>query len=135
MRRKKCKGCGRVLPLGEFYSHARNRLFGKCKECMRRRALARYRRRRARAIEQLGGQCVDCGERDPDTLQFDHEDRATKSFDITAALAASMAQERLEREMAKCALRCLPCHQIKTARELGRSLRAPHLVEHAERFA
>lgn len=101
---------------------------------MRRYMQDRYYRRRAEAIERLGGQCVDCGCADPDALEFDHKNRRAKSFDVAKAFA-SMAQHRLDREVAKCVLRCRPCHEVKTRTDLGQVLRAPHLIAHRDRLA
>ncbi len=78
--------------------------------------LKRYHRRRSEAIEKLGGQCIDCNSKDD--LEFDHEDRTSKSFDIAKAFS-SMANDRLAREIEKCVLRCRYCHETKSIHEKG----------------
>jgi hypothetical protein len=70
--------------------------------------------RRERAIAYLGGQCVRCGT--TDQLEFDHVDRATKSYLITANL--NRRWEVLVQELDKCQLLCHDCHRAKT-RECG----------------
>lgn len=79
------------------------------REYMRRR----YQRRRSRAIAQLGGRCVRCGCSDPDKLDFDHVNAATRSFRIGERLAG-ISEARLQAEMKKCQLLCGECHQQKT---------------------
>lgn len=82
-------------------------------EYMREYMKKRYYRRRAAAIEQLGGRCVDCGS--TENLQFDHVDRLTKSFDLAKAFAG-WSDERIQAELVKCVLRCKPHHDEKSRR-------------------
>lgn len=89
----------------------------KDKEYMRQYMAKRYKRRKAAAIEQLGGKCVYCGS--TEDLQFDHIDRNTKSFTIARELD-SVSEKRLQEELAKCQLLCPPCHEEKTLQDLGR---------------
>lgn len=85
------------------------------REYMRVYVLARYHRRRAAAIEQLGGACRRCGEKEG--LTFDHVDPSTKLSTIGEMLAGA-SEERLQTELAKCQLLCDPCH-IEKSRENG----------------
>lgn len=62
--------------------------------------------------------CMDCGETDPDVLEFDHRDPATKKFGVTRA--GSLAA--VKREIAKCDIRCANCHARKTAQERRRRI-------------
>jgi hypothetical protein len=64
-------------------------------------------RRRAEWIA-AHGPCVDC--RTWDDLQVDHVDASTK---VTHRVW-SWAKERREEELAKCTVRCAPCHEAKT---------------------
>lgn len=73
---------------------------------------ARYFRRRAEAIEYLGGKCIDCGH--AEMLEFDHVNPAEKSANI-GALFASANKEKLQAEIDKCVLRCVACHAHITA--------------------
>jgi hypothetical protein len=52
--------------------------------------------------------CVDCGETDPVVLEFDHV-RGKKKFNISGNAYAKSDQE-LEKEIAKCEVRCRNCH-------------------------
>lgn len=72
---------------------------------------ARYERRRAAAVEQLGGKCVDCNT--VDGLEFDHVDSTTKSHSLAKILAGG-SEAKVQAELAKCVLRCRPCHEDKS---------------------
>lgn len=86
-------------------------------EYMRTYMLARYHKRRAEWIIQLGSKCVDCGA--TDSLEFDHDNAAAKAYDL--AKIFSYSQQRIQQELAKCVLRCTGCHLAKSRRggELG----------------
>lgn len=62
--------------------------------------------------------CVDCGETDILTLEFDHVDPATKTMDIGAMSGRRSVTAILE-EIAKCVVRCANCHRRRTAQQQG----------------
>jgi len=64
--------------------------------------------------------CVDCGERDPLVLEFDHT--GEKSFTIGHGLPDRNWQTILD-EIAKCDVVCANCHRRRTARR-GKFVRA-----------
>jgi len=66
----------------------------------------RYQRRRAEAVAQLGGCCVQCG--DTKDLELHHKDPTQKSF--TLARGSSFSDERWQEEIGKCELLCKGCH-------------------------
>lgn len=70
--------------------------------------IRRYQERKAAAIAQLGGVCVECGS--AEGLQFHHRDRGAKAFVITTRLA-TRAKAALQAELAKCELLCGSCHK------------------------
>lgn len=72
---------------------------------------ARYHRRRSEAVAAKGGKCIDCGT--ASSLEFDHDDAASKSYDI-GKLFSTASEQKLQDELAKCVLRCTDCHKIKT---------------------
>lgn len=87
---------------------------------------------RIRAIELLGGKCVQCGYCDDiDGLEIDHiTPRSQDPESIMASrkdgskyrrsfsnLLVGVSWERVEKELAKCQLLCGTCHSIKTRRE------------------
>jgi hypothetical protein len=65
-------------------------------------------------IEKLGGKCVECG--CTETLEFDHIDPSTKSFNISAGY--HKPKEVLEEELEKCQLLCNKCHIEKSKKDL-----------------
>lgn len=72
-----------------------------------------YRRRRAKAIEFMGGVCVGCGS--TEDLEFDHIDPKNKSYTISSRLTHNWESVKLE--LVKCQLLCKICHQAKTIKE------------------
>jgi predicted transcriptional regulator len=66
------------------------------------------------------GGCVDCGERDPIVLEFDHVGR--KRANISKLVDAASLQ-RLKEEIAECEVRCANCHRMVTLARHGGSWR------------
>jgi hypothetical protein len=76
----------------------------------------RIRQIRDYVIEYLKqNPCIDCGERNILTLQFDHQ--TNKHFNISEKISSKrpIGMARLKQEISKCIIRCANCHQIKTA--------------------
>lgn len=73
----------------------------------------RWRKRRAAAVTQLGGECVECGA--TEELEFDHIDPSTKVS--TIAQLSSASEVRFQAELAKCQLLCKEHHLEKSRRE------------------
>ena len=86
----------------EWRKNNKDRLHAKTRELKHRK--------RNTLIEHLGGQCVGCGT--THNLQFDHIDRANKSFTIGKCLGKKL--DDLIIEANKCQLLCKSCHQIKS---------------------
>lgn len=62
-----------------------------------------------------GKQCIDCGENNWLTLEYDHIDRTTK----TCLVLQCKSIEKMQQEIDKCVLRCSFCHQLKSIAERG----------------
>lgn len=56
--------------------------------------------------------CIDCGEKDPIVLEFDHQ--RDKKFTISKRIGN--AWNGLKLEIDKCEVRCANCHRRKTAK-------------------
>jgi hypothetical protein len=85
----------------------------KRQETDRRKRRAADNREYIRSLK-LAGKCIDCGfSEHPYALEFDHVD-GPKLFDINRLKRSTRA--RLDRELAKCVLRCANCHRIRTAK-------------------
>lgn len=93
--------------------------------------LQRVRVRQAGMVELLRDlrrvPCIDCGGRfKPFQMDFDHRDRSTKSFNVTAGRAMLMPTSRVMAEVAKCDIVCANCHRVRTREtERSRPRRAP----------
>lgn len=64
-------------------------------------------RAKVRAIRETG-RCVDCGS--TTQLEFDHLPGQPKFMDVSTLVSKRYSWPRIEREIAKCVLRCRPCH-------------------------
>ena len=60
--------------------------------------------------------CVDCGEKDPIVLEFDH---IGVKIATISEMHRNYTQEKVKREIGKCQVRCANCHRRKTAKERG----------------
>lgn len=138
VRMKQCSKCGLTLPISEFRIRSRaNRTYhSHCKRCFRsysnayyhshvsqysahRRRNARKKRleNRRRMLDILArSQCIDCGEKDPLVLEFDHV-RGEKKGNVCDLIGSLISWKRIEEEIAKCVVRCANCHRRKTARD------------------
>jgi hypothetical protein len=65
----------------------------------------------------LAHPCVDCGEADPKVLEFDHRDPADKLHAISRMVADGLGVKNIEREVAKCDVRCCNCHRRRSLDE------------------
>ena len=137
---KRCYDCGLVKPVAAFAFHnkAKGTRQGRCRVCHARYRREHYVRNRDTYIRREVGRikrnreqnrvlvreylrthaCVDCGETDIVTLQFDHRDRSTKRTDV-ALLVVRTSWSIVLAEIAKCDVRCANCHRRRTALQLG----------------
>ena len=72
----------------------------------------RREQNRVKARLYLGGACVDCGEDDPDVLEFDH--RAGKKFTKSIASLMTCSWETIQANLDLCDLVCANCHCKRT---------------------
>jgi len=84
-------------------------------------AQKRYRQKiRAKLLEFLSTKaCMDCGERDPIVLDFDHRDQKNKFKNVAKMLAGHYSWQSVESEIKKCEIRCSNCHRRKTYVQLN----------------
>lgn len=62
--------------------------------------------------------CIDCGEKDPIVLEFDHREPKGKFKIVAKMLSGHYSWESVEREIKKCEIRCANCHRRKTYAQL-----------------
>lgn len=133
---KRCFRCGEVKPLTDFNRHrgSRDGLQKRGRACDRepgreayQRNPGRFRRNRQLAIDRARRflwqyltehPCVECGERDPVVLEFDHV-RGDKRADVGYLVGTGGSLRSLIEEVEKCDVRCANCHRRKTASQLG----------------
>ena len=70
---------------------------------------------RAKVLEFLTTkECVDCGEKDPRVLDFDHIKPSIKFKTISNMLSGHYSWQSVMKETKKCNVRCSNCHRKKT---------------------
>ena len=127
---KRCPSCETEKPVAEFYrNRARSDGLGSyCKPCElaisrpgqvspegRIKARARARVRRTRLIEQLGGECVCCGEATYEFLQFDHAAGDGAAHRRLLGRTTIFTSDIVRYGLDKFELRCANCNFAKGA--------------------
>ena len=134
-----CRDCGEAGPLSDFpfrSIEAQTRQWH-CKSCQRAYSGSWYVRNRTRHIANTGKNaaaqkrrgramvrtylrehpCVDCGEPDPEILEFDHV--RGKSAEISFLVSAGRPWATVLAEIGRCEVRCANCHRRETVRRCG----------------
>ena len=93
-----------------YYEANKERLKLESKE---RNIITRKRNRKYIYEVKSQSHCVDCGERNPVVLDFDHV-RGNKTGAIADMVNQSYCIESLRKEIDKCEVRCSNCHRIVT---------------------
>lgn len=141
MSHKFCPTCKQDKLLEEFgkNSKRKDQLQNKCKECRssymkkwyeenselqksRSKASKKYwfKIYRDRIVDYLKHHpCIDCGNDDIEVLEFDHRIPEDKKFNLGECLRSGYGWTIIEKEIAKCDVRCANCHRKKTRRQLG----------------
>jgi hypothetical protein len=90
----------------------RSRVYGYCKACLYQAQMIRWNRRKAKAVQYLGGRCVRCGlTGHPVLFDFDHRDPMGKLFGWNKLRLRSW--DAVRRELDKCDLLCALCHRLR----------------------
>ena len=111
LRQRMCRSCTRKLIRNHYY---KNRQYYLNKSQRRNKAIRDELRKYV--LNNLNSHpCVDCGEKDPIVLEFDHQH--SKLDTISNLIRYS--KRKIIVEMAKCVIRCANCHRRKTAFENG----------------
>jgi hypothetical protein len=135
-----CCTCGLVKPVSEFAlkNKERGTRSTKCRSCQAAYSREHYRRNRPAYLERTATQrrfnreecrqqvynylmehpCADCGEGDPIVLEFDHRDPSKKRASISR-LINHVTWAALQREIARCDVRCANCHRVRTAEQFN----------------
>lgn len=128
---KICVKCTQKKDVKEFTIRSNGKLNSYCKECVRKAAKKSYKQNREKCIKRSKEKnlrfrkyifdylskhpCVDCKEKDPVVLQFDHiSDKKHNISDMKM-----MSLDKVKKEIEKCEIRCANCHARKTAKQFG----------------
>jgi hypothetical protein len=136
---KKCTICKEEKPINKFNKNKRKKdgLNTLCKDCSRKRSRKYYKENKEYHKKQVTkrkkseilkarkfifeylkyNSCIDCGEKDPVCLEFDHI--TDKKMCISRMAGAGYSVKTIKIEISKCVIRCANCHRKKTAKELG----------------
>jgi hypothetical protein len=134
MKTKVCTKCGKRKMTSEYGKHVRgkNGLRAACRVCHTGVSNSYHRsengknwRERTRMRNRVfiyttlkQSHCIDCGDKRWQVLEFDHV-RGTKEIGICEMINRKCSLERIEKEIAKCEVRCANCHRLKTAVQFG----------------
>ena len=62
---------------------------------------------------------MDCGERDPVVLDFDHITPSVKGYKVSYLASQGLKIKTIEQEIELCEVRCANCHRRRTAKQFG----------------
>ena len=136
---RECGRCHELKPLEQFNWRRRERgqRDNMCRPCRAAYKREHYLRNKQRYIDQaqvnkrrarrekteqllayfVTHPCIDCGERDPLVLEFDHVGD-DKSFEVARAMS-DRSWSTILTEIAKCEVVCANCHRRRTYRRRG----------------
>ena len=139
---KTCSRCKIEKPLTDFGGIKRVNSW--CKNCCseyyrqnkdsHKRSMQQWEKERNKelrdiAFDYLKSGCIDCGETNILTLEFDHKDAKMGRENSVARLMNKRCNpEKLIEEIKKCEIRCANCHRIKTSYGVWNSWRIEYLT-------
>ena len=108
---RKCKVCSHKYEREYYYTHEKVRILTKkrIKEKERENRIYIYQYKKTHP-------CVDCGEKDPRCLIFDHV-RGKKKNNVGSLMTNTLGQ--IKKEIKKCVIRCANCHAKRTSKQQG----------------
>ena len=115
-----CVNCGKPARAGKSQCQ-------ECSEYQTKRLVERRKAHKKRAVEYLGGQCLDCGLRSElvEIYDFHHRSADEKESSIARLLDRTKNWGKICEELDKCVLLCSNCHRIRHAREDGNAHAPP----------
>jgi|SRR5579872_7331304 len=112
-----CKVCSRIYVKEHYYA---NKTYYLQKARKRNKVIRKYLQEYV--LNYLNTHpCVDCGEKDPVVLEFDH----IRDKLIAVSELFKYSLKKMESEIKKCEVRCSNCHRRKTAIQFNWYKRLP----------
>ena len=137
---KICSTCRQDKPYAEFHKKSKSQdgLQRHCRDCSHKKFAKYYKKNKAHHLsvvkenkrerrKTLRSQlmdylsshpCVDCGEKDPIVLEFDHINGVKRSA-VTKMVQTGCSWEQTLLEIKKCVVRCCNCHRRVTYQRLN----------------
>jgi len=111
METKKCPRYGKIKSFKEFHTKGKeNRLNSWCKECVYKKQRNRWKDRKRKSVELMGGRCQICGyDKNLSALDFHHKYPSEKEFSFSKLRQMKWAS--VVKELKKCILFCANCHR------------------------
>ena len=116
MTTKICSSCHQEKPVSDYYlqSGHKHGVMSMCKECFNKFCMERWKQRKIKYIQQLGGKCQSCGLELTDSnfsvFDFHHTDPQEKEYVWTKLRLFS--DSRIQEELSKCIVVCANCHRL-----------------------
>ncbi len=109
-RNNLCLNCGRPARVGKTQCQT-------CADVNTQRLKERVQSFKRRAVEYLGGKCVDCGLQTDMVAVYDfhHVNPSEKDSTIASLMSRVKSWKRIQGELDKCVLLCANCHRIRHA--------------------
>jgi hypothetical protein len=108
---KVCHKCGDPISQAEASYRESHKIRGYCRKCLCAYQCRRWNRRKAKAVEFLGGKCNRCSRTGhPVIFDFHHRESDDKEFDWARLRRKSW--DKITKELEKCELLCSICHRL-----------------------
>lgn len=112
-RQNVCKKCSALASKKHYKNNVEKR-----KEVIYTDKVKRRDEARLFILEKLKSGCIDCDEKDPIVLDFDHVS-GEKKYNLSNMVRDGLQISRIKSELEKCEIRCANCHRRKTAKQFN----------------
>lgn len=111
MKTKICVRCNESKDISEFYKKKKeNRVSSWCRKCLYDAQHLRWKDRKRKAVDLLGGKCCKCDyNKNLAALEFHHKNKNNKKYDW--AKLQRRKWNDIIKELKKCILLCSNCHK------------------------
>jgi hypothetical protein len=107
---KQCPKCESIKSLDEFHKKTNDYYHSYCKTCLYKLQKERWKDRKQKALELMGGKCNSCGyNKNYAALEFHHLDPKEKEFDFKKLRQCKW--DTIINELKKCVMLCSNCHR------------------------